>query len=56
MIKVSILNHSSICQYDACTVSSKKNEWKGSIRGVNVDFFCVLGRLSGFGYRIFFGF
>ncbi len=29
----------SICQYDVFKVSSKKNELKGSVRGVKVDFF-----------------
>jgi hypothetical protein len=36
--KVSTQIHSSICQYDVYKVSSKKNEWKGSIGGVKVDF------------------
>jgi hypothetical protein len=39
MTKVSTQIHSYICQYDVYKVSSKKNEWKGSIGGVKVDFF-----------------
>jgi len=39
MTKVSTQIHSSMCQYDVYKVSSKKNEWKGSIGGVKVDFF-----------------
>ena len=38
MTKVSTQIYSSICQYDVYKVSSKKNEWKGSIGGVKVDF------------------
>jgi len=39
MTKVSTQIHSSMYQYDVYKVSSKKNEWKGSIGGVKVDFF-----------------
>ena len=39
MTKVSTQIHSSMCQYDVYKVSSKKNEWKGSIGGVKVYFF-----------------
>ncbi len=39
MTKVSTQIHSSMCQYDVYKVSKKKNEWKGSVRGVKVNFF-----------------
>ncbi len=39
MTKVSTQIHSSMYQYDVYKVLSKKNEWKGSIGGVKVDFF-----------------
>ncbi len=39
MTKVSTQIHSSMCQYGVYKVSSKKNEWKGSVRGVKVNFF-----------------
>ncbi len=52
MTKVSTQIHLSMCQYDVYKVSSKKNDWKGSIRGVKVDFFFG-GVLSGLGSRIF---
>jgi hypothetical protein len=39
MTKVSTQIHSSMCQYDVYKVLSKKNEWKGSVRGVKVNFF-----------------
>ena len=55
MTKVSTQIHSSMCQYDVYKVSSKKNEWKGSIGGVKVDFFFG-GVSSGLGSRIFAGF
>jgi hypothetical protein len=37
MTKVSTQIHSFMCQCDV--FSSKKNEWKGSVRGVKVNFF-----------------
>ena len=43
MTKVSTQIHSSMYQYDVYKVSSKKNEWKGSIGGVKVDFFSGRG-------------
>jgi len=55
MTKVSTQIHSSMCQYDVYKVSSKKNEWKGSVRGVKVNFFFG-GVSSGLGSRNFAGF
>ncbi len=55
MTKVSTQIHSSVCQYDVYKVSSKKNERKGSVRGVKVNFFFV-GVLGGLGSGIFAGF
>ena len=56
MTKVSTQIHSSMYQYDVYKVSSKKNEWKGSIGGVKVDFFWGGGVTGGLGSRIFAGF
>jgi len=39
MTKKSTQIHSSMCQYDLYKVSFKKNEWKGSIGGVKVNYF-----------------
>jgi hypothetical protein len=44
MTKLSTQIHSYIPQYDVYNVLSKKNEWKVSVGGVNVDIFAVWGR------------
>jgi hypothetical protein len=49
MAKVSTQIHSSICQYDVYKVLLKKNNLKGSIGCVKVDFFSG-GVSSGFGF------
>jgi hypothetical protein len=47
MTKLSTQIYSYIPQYDVYEVSSKKNEGKVSVGGVNVDIFCGLGQKVG---------